>query len=216
LADYYETLGVARGASALEIRKAYAKLARERHPDRFSDPVEKAKAHDVFKEVTAAFNTLSNDRSREQYDRELERPRPSTPDEVARDAFQRALQAFEARDNEQAAELLRAAVHHVPDEARYHAALAVALSRHSRTAREAVQSMEKAVQLAPGNAAYHADLAALLLSQGLRLRARKAAEAALKLAPGDPKVQRIAAEALEGDEPPPEAGGLRGLLRRKP
>ena len=217
MADYYEILGVARGASAIEIRKAYAKLARERHPDRFSDPQEKAKAHDVFKEVTAAFNTLSSDRSREQYDAELERPRPSSPVEIAQDAFQRALQAFEARDNEQAAELLRAAVHHVPTEARYHAALTVALSRNPRSARDAVQSMERAVQLAPANAAYHADLAALLLSQGLRLRARKAVETALKLAPGDPRVQRVAAEALEGDDPsPPEGGGLRGLLRRKP
>ena len=207
MADYYEILGVSRAATAAEIRKAYAQLARERHPDRFSDPAEKAKAHDFFRDATAAFNALSNQRNRQQYDAELERPRPTSPEEIALDAYQRALQAFEARDNEQAVELLRGATHHAPNEHRYHAVLAVALSRQPGSARDAIQSMERAIQLAPGHAPYLVDLAALLLAQGLRLRARKAAEAALELAPGDQRAHRIAADAA-GDEGPPS--------RRKP
>jgi curved DNA-binding protein CbpA len=202
LPDYYEILGVSRGASAAEIRKAYAQFARERHPDRFSDPAEKAKAHDFFRDVTAAFNALSNDRSRQQYDAELERPRPTSPEEIASENYQQALAAFEARDNELAAELLRGATHHAPNEHRYHAALAVALSRNPRTAREAIQSIERAIQLAPNQASYHMDLATLLLAQGLRLRARKAAEAALKLAPGDARAHRLLAGASDGDASP--------------
>src|SRR5262245_35281331 len=129
MSDYYEILGVARDASTLEIRKAYAVIAREKHPDRVSDPVEKERAQEFFKDATAAFNTLANDKSRQEYDRSLSQPRLSTPGEIAQDAYQRALASLEARDAPAAVELLRSAVHHMPDEARYHEALAAALAR---------------------------------------------------------------------------------------
>jgi len=217
VADFYELLGVSRTATPAEIRQAYARLARERHPDRFSDPVEKARAQELFREVTAAFNALSNEKRRHEYDSELERPQPHSAEEIARDAYQRAVERLEARDPEQAVELLRASVHHAPREAQYHAALALALSRVPRLAREAVQAMEKAIQLAPRNAGYHADLAMLLLSQGLKLRARRALELAQQIAPNDSKVARAADYLGAEDEPPPSTGGgLRGLLRRKP
>ena len=60
--------GVARNATAADIRKAYVRLARERHPDRFTDPAEKKQAEEAFTELTAAFNALSNERSRREYD----------------------------------------------------------------------------------------------------------------------------------------------------
>jgi len=61
-------------------------------------------------------------------------------------------------------------------------------------------------------------LALVLEGQGLHIRARKAAEAARSLAPDDPHVARIAAQIGTGggDDAPPEPGGLRGFLRRKP
>jgi DnaJ-class molecular chaperone len=217
MANYYEILGVGQKASAAEIRQAYMRLAKERHPDRFPDPVERARAEAFFKELTAAYNTLGNDRGRAEYDTSLSRPKDAPPAEIAKQAFAEAMQHFEKKDYHQAVELLRTAVHHVPDEARYHAALGMALAKNPHWVREAIQSAEKATQLAPKNAAFHVELAELLLSQGLKLRARHPAEAAARLAPNDPRVQELMAELGLGprDEPPPE-GGRRGLLRRKP
>ena len=64
MADHYEVLGVDRGASADEIKRAYRKLARELHPD--VNP--SADASDQFKLVTHAYDVLSDPQQRQQYD----------------------------------------------------------------------------------------------------------------------------------------------------
>jgi len=195
MADYYAILGVPRTASAAEVRQAYARLARDRHPDRFADPAERARAHDVFRDITTAFNALSNEKSRREYDSSLERPRPTGPDEIAREAHERALQHIRANEFHEAVELLRSAVHHAPGSARYHATLASALARNPHWVRDAIQEAEKAAQLEPKVAGHQVLVAELLLSQGLKLRARRAAEGALRLSPDDARARRVLEEA---------------------
>lgn len=194
MSDHYELLGVAPSASTAEIRRAYARLAREKHPDRFADPAEKERAQRTFQDITHAFNTLMNPETREEYDRERERPQPGTPEEIATDASERARTALEAGQVEEAITLLRTAVYHAPENSAYHAALGRALARVPAHAREAVQALEKATQLDPRNASAFAELAVVLARQGLRLRAQKALDAALRLAPRDPRLARLAAE----------------------
>jgi molecular chaperone DnaJ len=63
--DYYEILGVDRGASDGEIKKAFRRLARELHPDVSDAP----DAQDRFREVAEAYEVLSNPETRETYDR---------------------------------------------------------------------------------------------------------------------------------------------------
>lgn len=62
--DHYETLGVARTASADEIKKAYRKLVRELHPDVNPD----LETQERFKQVTTAYEVLSDDQKRRAYD----------------------------------------------------------------------------------------------------------------------------------------------------
>jgi len=214
VADFYELLGVSRTATAAEIRRAYVMIAREKHPDRVADPDEKAKAQEFFQRATEAFNTLASERGRAQYDAETEKPKLVVPAEIAADAYARGLKRLKARDITGAIELLRSAVYHSPQEARYHAGLGRALSHAPNLGREAVQELDEAIRLAPDAAPFHVELAVLLDLQGLHIRARKAVETALRLAPGDAQVARVAARLGVGNAG--EGGGLKGLLRRKP
>src|SRR5688572_32648348 len=64
--DYYEILGVSKGSSQDEIKKAYRKVAMQFHPDR--NPGDKA-AEEKFKEAAEAYEVLSDADKRAQYDR---------------------------------------------------------------------------------------------------------------------------------------------------
>ena len=61
--NYYEILGVGVDADLAQIKSAYRKLARKYHPDINKAP----EAVDIFKEITQAYETLSNDKDRENY-----------------------------------------------------------------------------------------------------------------------------------------------------
>ncbi|SEN09918.1 molecular chaperone DnaJ [Loktanella fryxellensis] len=64
--DYYETLGIRKGADAAEIKKAYRQKAKELHPDRNTD---NPKAEDQFKEANEAYEVLKDADKKAAYDR---------------------------------------------------------------------------------------------------------------------------------------------------
>ena len=64
--DYYEILGVERGAAQAEIKKAYRQLARRYHPDVNPDDPD---AEERFKELSEAYSVLNNEQGRAGYDR---------------------------------------------------------------------------------------------------------------------------------------------------
>lgn len=63
--DYYKTLGIQKGATDEDIKKAYRKLALKFHPDKNKSPG----AEDRFKEIAEAYEVLSDKKKREVYDR---------------------------------------------------------------------------------------------------------------------------------------------------
>src|SRR5205807_3672334 len=64
--DYYKVLGVGKGASDAEIKKAYRKLARKYHPDQNAGDKQ---AEERFKEISQAYDVLSDPEKRKAYDR---------------------------------------------------------------------------------------------------------------------------------------------------
>lgn len=63
--DYYQTLGLSRGASDEEIKRAYRRQALRYHPDKNKEPG----AEEKFKEIAEAYDVLSDPRKREIFDR---------------------------------------------------------------------------------------------------------------------------------------------------
>ena len=64
--DYYDVLGLSKSASSSEVKKAYRKLALKYHPDKNPDD---ASAEDKFKEAAEAYEVLSDETKKQQYDR---------------------------------------------------------------------------------------------------------------------------------------------------
>ena len=64
--DYYKTLGINKGASKEEIKRAFRKLARKYHPD--VNP-EESKSGEKFKKINEAYSILNDDKKREMYDK---------------------------------------------------------------------------------------------------------------------------------------------------
>ena len=65
--DYYEILGIQKGAEASDIKKAYRNLALKYHPDRVSSD-KKKEAEERFKEISEAYAVLSDSQKKAQYD----------------------------------------------------------------------------------------------------------------------------------------------------
>lgn len=65
--DYYEVLGVPRGAKPEEIKRAYRKLARKHHPDT-RPPAERPKAEEELKQINEAYEVLRDPKKRARYD----------------------------------------------------------------------------------------------------------------------------------------------------
>lgn len=189
--SYYEILGLDPQASADDVRAAFRRLARERHPDR-SRPADRAIAEREFQAITEAYNVLSDREQRARYDQgfsSASRPNLSNPRDVSRALVAKAVGLMKLGEHRQAGELLAQAVAHDPQSARARHLYGLFLAQHAGRLEEGLRQLDQAAKLDPVNVRLLLDASRLFALARMFARATRFAQAAAELSPGDPAVE---------------------------
>lgn len=215
--DFYQILGVARSAGEEEIKKAYFKLARRFHPDRFGrhlEPGVKEQIDDVFDYLTKAYRTLTSKDQKMTYTSKLTSVADDDKDRSknAETRFRQGKTLFNQARYEEAIVLLEEAVRLKDDKGDYFLLLAMAESKVPALSKKAERDFLKAIELEAWNPEGFVGLGMLYKREGLLLRARKQFERALEI-DGDHKAARMALEEMD-EKPEAKKGGFKGMFSK--
>ena len=215
MTNYYEILGVSRDASEEAIKVRFRALARDAHPDRFTDSAKKAEAESRFQVLTEAMNVLTNAQRRKAHDFDLDKTQGGAafdPAAIAKTYLAMGVKAYRDGDLAAAYTQFDLSVHHWKKDAKALHYLALVCSRIPGKARRGVEAVEAALKLDPENGAVHREASRLYLQVGLRTKAERHLQEALSRIPDDGDLQKLASEL----RPPSENKGfLGGLFGRK-
>lgn len=179
--DLYAVLGVEESAAPEEIRKAYLKLAKKLHPDRFpNDPEKRAEAQAEFSKVTRAHDVLSDAKQRDEYNalRTLAKTRSGVAAESSGGTATATATATEQKTENKESWALK------------HNDRANDLLRRKKFA-DAETAIKEAIRLCPNNAIYHTTLAEIHLARGWKTLAQTAVQTALKLDPKSHEAKQV-------------------------
>jgi curved DNA-binding protein CbpA len=198
-ADHYTMLGLTPSATAEDLKRAYIRRAKEFHPDRFQRPGLDdlgPLAGEVFSRINEAFHVLSDATRRREYDATLKAPHAERKAEGAGDAhiameqYKKGMNLLKCGDVPGAVEAFRWAVKLRPEEARCHAALAMALLESGRRLKEAEEHARTAISLDMANSRYHLILGNIYKKGRMTSQATEAFRRALKLDPANEEAKR--------------------------
>ncbi|HEY9731655.1 MAG TPA: DnaJ domain-containing protein [Drouetiella sp.] len=197
--DFYAILGVEQEAPPEEIRKAYLRLAKKLHPDRYpNDPEQRATAQTEFAKVTRAHDIVGDAQRRSEYDtlRELKKNRTQSQAAPAESADQSSARQrkettrmMPTRDSAQAAEDENINVKW----ANKHVSRADDLFRRKKY-QEAETAMKEAIRLLPLEPRYHNKLAEIYIARGWKTLAMTEVQAALRVNPKDNEAKILEAK----------------------
>jgi curved DNA-binding protein CbpA len=201
--DYYQILGVAEDAAPDDIRKAYLKLAKKLHPDRFpNDPEKKSAAQAEFARVTRAHEVLGDSRQKDEYDtlRTLARNRaaldtgmPGGAGVGVDPAISQKINAEQQRESKES----WAAKHSQRAQDCY----------QKKQYQEAETAIKEAIRLSPDKVKYHLQLAEVYLARGWKTLAQTESQAALRLDPNDTDAKSLDSRLKMGSATGKQAAG---------
>ena len=197
--NYYQMLGVQQDTPVEEIKKAYFRLAKLYHPDRHFDQDRgdlKGMLEMLFARITEAYNTLSDQTRRDEYNlSQVKKAKKLQPEEdktdrtsTAANQFNKGVKEYKAGNYWGALEAFRWASRLDPGNARFYYYQGLTLLRMPRRSHEAEEVFQKAIELEPSTADYYVDLGTFYLKQGMQLRAQAMFEEAGKW---DPDSERL-------------------------
>lgn len=213
MTNYYEVLGVERGAPDAAVRERFRVLARDCHPDRFTDPAKKKEAENRFQLLTEAVNVLTNAERRKAHDFDLDRGKEQAaydPQGVAKVYVAKGVKAYREGDFDAAFANFELAVHHYKRDAKSLHYLALSATKVAGKARRGIEAIELALQIEPQNGAFHREASRLFLQAGLKVKAERHLDEALRWIPEDAEVQRLVTELRPTAEPKKIFGSLFG------
>ncbi len=202
--NYYELLGVSRDSTEDAIRERFRVLARESHPDRFQDPEKKKVAETRFQLLTEAVNVLTNQARRRAHDFELDKGKAdgaADPIAVAKVYLAKGVKAYKEADYLTAMQMFDLSVRHNSKEAKAHHYLALACLKVPGQTRRGIEAIEIALKAEPQNPVFLREAGKLYLQAGLKSRAEKYFEEAMKWNPEDTEVRRHMSELKPAAEP---------------
>jgi curved DNA-binding protein CbpA len=205
--SYYEILGVEPLASQDQIKLAFRRLARERHPDRFRGAA-RAQAETDFQAITEAYNVLNDPTQRTRSDKTISSKTTqqlSNPREVARALLGKAMGLVKTGQAAEANEYFAQAIAHDPESAKAHHLYGVFLSKQVGGLEEGLRHLDQAVRLEPNDVKILLDASKAFARARMFARATRFAQQAAQLSPGDPAVEKWMEQLASGAE----GGGAR-------
>jgi len=214
--NYYQILDVLKNADQKEIKKAYFEMARKFHPDRFDRTLPKdtrEMVEEVFGYITRAFQTLNNEKEKQDYDAKLE-----APDDVDRKGlekkadvkFRQGKSLYNRGEYEEALVYFEEAIRLKSSKANYFSFLAQTEAKVPSFHEKAEEDFHRAIELEPWNPEYYVALGEFYNLEGLPFKAKKQFKKALDIEPE----HEIALKALGLIATPEKKKGLKGILSR--
>lgn len=213
--NYYDVLGVPRDATEGVVRERFRALARESHPDRFTQTEQKQAAEARFQLLTEAVNILTNPQRRRAHDFDLDKGKSgqiaSDPQAVAKVYLAKGVKAYKDGEFTEAVSMFDMAVQHYGKDAKTLHYLALACCKVPSQVRRGVDAIESALRLEPENGVFHREAGRLYLLAGLKAKAERHFEEAARRNPDDSEVRRALIELKPGDS----KNVLGGIFGRK-
>lgn len=196
--DYYAILGVEETATAQEIKKAYLKLAKQLHPDRYpNDPDQRARAQREFARVTRAHDMISDDERRAEYNAvRILKKKKEQQDELESTKIDFDLSSEQIKAVTSPRQSGQNIAGMSSDEtinvkwANKHLLRADELLKRRRY-QEAETAMKEAIRLCPKEPRYHNKLAEIYHARGWNTLAMTEVQTALRIDPRDAEARTL-------------------------
>ena len=192
-----ELLEVDAKSDSETIKRNYYRLAKEFHPDRYfssTDPSVKIKLTTIFDALTKAYNTLKDDRKRDEYFASLLGPKQEEgvldAGVRAAEQFREGVADFKKGDFWGAIDKFKWASKMAPKNANYWSYLSLAYSKVPGRVKDAEEALLTAMKLDPYNAELHSHLGLIYMKAGLKKRAHAAFQKALNIDPKNEKAKK--------------------------